>query len=56
MVHLFPGSLCGVPTIVAHYLIQSVPTIHSLIVIDIADGRKPVEVSRLMLSDAYIPP
>jgi hypothetical protein len=55
VVHLFPGSLCGVPTIVGHYLIQSVPTIHSLIVIDIADGRKPVEVSRLKLSDSYVP-
>jgi hypothetical protein len=55
VVHLFPGNLCGVPTIVGHYLIQSVPTIHSLIVIDIADGKRPVEVSRLKLSDVYYP-
>jgi len=55
LVHLFPGSMCGVPTIVGHYLIQSVPATNGLIVLDIADGRKPVEVSRLKLSDIYYP-
>ena len=55
LVHLFPGSLCGVPTIVGHYLIQSVPDTHGLIVLDIAHGQKPVEVARLKFSDTFRP-
>jgi hypothetical protein len=53
LVYTFPGSFCGVPTIVGHYLVQSVPVIHGVIVVDIANGTKPVEVSRLKLSDNY---
>jgi hypothetical protein len=55
LVWTFPGSFCGVPTIVGHFLVQSAPATHGLIVIDIADGAKPVEVSRLKLSDGYFP-
>jgi hypothetical protein len=55
LVHHFPGNGCGVPTIVGHYLVQSVPEIHGYIVIDIADGARPVEVSRLTISDSYSP-
>ena len=47
LIHTFPERWCGVPTIVGHYLIQSVPVIRSLIVLDIADPMKPVETSRL---------
>ncbi|MGC2193311.1 MAG: hypothetical protein WA628_01460 [Terriglobales bacterium] len=53
LVYTFPGSWCGVPTIVGHYLIQSVLAVHGLVVLDIANGTKPVEVSRLKLSDTY---
>ena len=53
LVYTFPGSFCGVPTIVGHYLIQSVPVMHGLIALDISDGNKPVEVSRLKLNDGY---
>jgi hypothetical protein len=53
LVYTFPGSFCGVPTVVGHYLIQSVPVINGVVVIDIANGEKPVEVSRLQLSDDY---
>ncbi len=53
LVYTFPGSSCGVPTIVGHYLVQSVPLMHGLIVLDIANGNKPVEVSRLKLNDNY---
>jgi hypothetical protein len=42
LVYTFPGNWCGVPTIVGHYLIQSVPAVHGLIVLDIANGAKPV--------------
>jgi hypothetical protein len=53
LVYTFPGSTCGVPTIVGHYLIQSVRVMHGLIALDIANGSKPVEVSRLELGDTY---
>ncbi len=53
LVFTFPGNWCGVPTIVGHYLIQSVPAIHGFIVLDIADGARPREVARLALSDTY---
>ncbi len=43
------------PTIVNHFLIQSVPSVHSLIVLDIANGAKPVEASRLKISDTFKP-
>jgi hypothetical protein len=55
LVHMFPGAHCGVPTIVGHYLIQSVPIIHGLVVLDIAKPAQPVEVSRLIFDDVYAP-
>lgn len=55
LVHVFPGSFCGVPTIVSHYLIQSVPLIHGVVVLDISSPAKPVEVSRLRLDDKFWP-
>ncbi len=55
LVYTFPGNWCGVPTIVGHYLIQSVPATHGLIVLDITNGVKPVEVSRLKISATYEP-
>lgn len=53
LVFHFPGNWCGVPTIVGHYLIQSVPAIHGFIVLDITHAASPNEVSRLTLSDSY---
>jgi hypothetical protein len=55
LVHTFPGSWCGVPTFVGHYLVQSVPDIHGFIVLDMADGTHPREVSRLVISPDYAP-
>jgi hypothetical protein len=55
LVYAFPGNWCGVPTIVGHYFVQSVLAVHGLIVLSIADPAKPVEVSRLTLSDKYFP-
>jgi hypothetical protein len=34
LVYTFPGSFCGVPTIVGHYFIQSVPLVHGVIALD----------------------
>lgn len=53
LVHQFPGEDCGVPTIVDHYLVQSVPAVHGYIVLDIANGAAPVETSRLTINDRY---
>jgi TonB family protein len=53
LVHTFPGSGCGVPTIVGHFLIQSVPVMNGLIVLDIANGNTPKEVGRLKLAEHY---
>jgi len=53
LVYTFPGSFCGVPTIVGHYLIQSVPLVHGVIALDIANGMKPVEASRLTIDDSF---
>jgi 56kDa selenium binding protein (SBP56) len=55
LVYTFPGNWCGVPTIVDHYLIQSVPNIHTVVVLDIANGAKPVEVSRVKFEDDFRP-
>ena len=55
LVYTFPGNWCGVPTVVEHYLVQSVPEAHALIVLDIKNGTKPVEVSRLKISETFKP-
>ena len=55
LVYTFPGNWCGVPTIVGHYLLQSVPGVHSLIALDIANGAKPMQVSQVSFSDTFSP-
>lgn len=55
LVHTFPGNWCGVPVIIGHYLVQSVPAVNGYIVLDIADPARPREVSRLKISDGYGP-
>ena len=53
LIHQFPGTFCGVPTIAGHYLVQSVESIGGFVVLDIANGDRPVEVSRLTVSPNY---
>ncbi len=55
LVFTFPGNWCGVPTVVGHYLVQSVPEVHGFIVLDISNAARPVEVSRLTLTENYRP-
>jgi hypothetical protein len=55
LVYSFPSSFCGVPTIIGHYLVVGVFYLHTVVVLDIADGAKPVEVSRVTLDDNYFP-
>ena len=52
-VYKFPGGGCGVPTIVGRYLIEGPLAVNGLVVLDIADGDRPVEVARLRLGDGY---
>src|SRR5262249_8608941 len=51
LVYQFPGSFCGVPSIVSHYLIQTVRLSHAVVVLDLATPDRPVEVSRVVLDD-----
>lgn len=55
LVWQFPGSFCGVPSIVSHYVIQSVPILHAIVVVDIKNGAHPVEVARVVLDPAIFP-
>jgi hypothetical protein len=55
LVYTFPGNWCGVPTIIGHYLVQSVPSLHGIVVLDIAKGEKPIEASRVELGDTFEP-
>ncbi len=55
LVWQFPGSFCGVPTIVSHFLIQSVQILHAIVVLDIRDGSRPSEVARVTLDGAIRP-
>jgi len=47
LVKVFEGTDCGVPILAGHYWIQTVPAMHGLVVLDIADPEHPREVSRL---------
>ena len=55
LVYQFPGSFCGVPNIVSHYLIQTVRLGHAVVVIDIANPEHPVEVSRAVIDGLMFP-
>jgi hypothetical protein len=55
LVYTFPGNWCGVPTVVGHYLVQSAGATNGLIVLDISNAAKPVEVCRLKISDTFKP-
>lgn len=55
LVYNFPGSWCGVPTIFSHYLLQTDSYLHTIYVLDISNGAKPVEVSRLRFDDTFFP-
>ena len=55
LVYTFPGDWCGVPAIVGHFLIETASFAHAAIVLDIANGAKPVEGSRVKFDDNYYP-
>lgn len=58
LVYSFQGgdnmhTMCAVPVIVGHYWIQTVGSIPGLVVLDISNSDKPVEVSRLVLDSRF---
>jgi len=53
LVYTFPGNWCGVPTIVGRFLVEGIPDIHGFIVLDMSNGSRPREVSRLVISPDY---
>ena len=55
LVWQFTGTFCGVPSIVSHYLIQTVPVLHAVVVLDIRDGGRPAEVARVVLDPRIWP-
>lgn len=55
LVHQFPGSMCGVPSIVDHYWIQPVQLLHAIVVLDLTASGGPKEVSRVVLDGQILP-
>lgn len=60
-VHAFPGSLdtsseCAVPVVMGKYWIQPAASLPGIVVLDISNPEKPVEVSRLMLDMDFMMP
>jgi hypothetical protein len=57
-VYTFPGgdnmhTMCAVPVVVGHYWIQTVGALPGLIVLDISNPEKPVEVTRLTFESRF---
>jgi hypothetical protein len=55
LVYQFPGSFCGVPSIVSRFLIQTVRVTHAVVVLDLAQPDRPVEISRVVLDGVIWP-
>jgi len=50
-VRSFPGKNCGVPLLIGHYWLQTVPDAHALLALDITDPEHPREVSKVDVGD-----
>lgn len=55
LVYQFPGSYCGVPSVVGHYWIQSVQLLHAIVVLDLTAPGGAQEVSRVVLDARILP-
>jgi hypothetical protein len=51
LVWTFDGKNCGVPILVGHHWLQTVPDAHAIVVLDGSDAEHPKEVSRLLVGD-----
>jgi hypothetical protein len=54
-VHGFQGGGCAVPVVVGRFWIQSVPSAHAVVSLDVSDPARPQEVSRLTLGSRSFP-
>ena len=54
-VRAFPGKDCAVPARVGRWWVQTVPALHALVALDVADPLRPREVSRLAFGDEVSP-
>jgi hypothetical protein len=54
-VHRFEGGGCAVPVVAGRFWVQSVPSAHALVALDVSDPGSPVEVSRLELAARNFP-
>jgi hypothetical protein len=54
-VYGFEGKNCGVPVVTGHYWLQTVPEVHALVGLDIADPEHPREVSRVTVGQDESP-
>jgi hypothetical protein len=50
-VRSFAGKNCGVPLLIGHYWLQTVPDAHSLVALDVTDPEHPREASTLAVGD-----
>jgi len=48
-VYIFPGKDCAVPVVIGKYWLQTVPSLHSVLSLDVSDPSSPREVSRIGL-------
>lgn len=55
LVYQFPGSFCGVPSLVGRYWIQSVQLLHAIVVLDLTAPGGPREVARAVLDGQILP-
>ena len=54
-VHRFEGGGCAVPVVSGRFWVQSVPSAHAVVALDVSDPGAPVEVSRLELGARNFP-
>lgn len=55
LVYQFPGSACGVPSLVGRYWIQSVQLLHAIVVLDLTAPGGAREVARAVLDGQILP-
>jgi hypothetical protein len=55
LVYQFPGSACGVPSVIGHYWIQSVQILHAVVSLDLTAPGGPREVARVVFDSDILP-
>jgi len=55
LVHSFDGGGCAVPVVAGRYWVQSVPSAHAVVSLDVSDPARPREVSRVTLGSRNFP-